>query len=283
LASEPLTREERDELVARLRDIDAQLFPPEGKPEPDDRTEARLRDDYLLRVAEYFDGLPRVVMSACPYCGAELRRSFDPWGVDGLWWGVYPIYAYEEPPACEHFRVLLGALALNSDVVPEVLMEVQPGPEVPFVVPRLLDIEGMVAVVGRLPLETGAVAYPIAYFSRDPVPPIALHQPWRRTMLWFKDERGQGGWTSKNDVWDFELQPHVDSGKLRWVDLAAADGPPEVQRGRPGRPCPFVGLPGERFPQRIDEGEREFLDAPSGGPIDPFGEDGGLGDDVDDE
>src|SRR4051794_38266283 len=56
---------------------------------------------------EYFRRLPRIVMGACPYCGKPLYRSFDALGLDGLWWrsDATP----DEPQACPHFCVLVGA------------------------------------------------------------------------------------------------------------------------------------------------------------------------------
>src|SRR5262245_35434104 len=47
------------------------------------------RQAYAEMVAveeEYFRRLPRVVMAPCPLCGKPLYRSFDPFGLDGLWW-----------------------------------------------------------------------------------------------------------------------------------------------------------------------------------------------------
>jgi hypothetical protein len=35
---------------------------------------------------EYFRRLPRLAMSCCPVCEKPLFRSFDPFGIDGLWW-----------------------------------------------------------------------------------------------------------------------------------------------------------------------------------------------------
>src|SRR5918911_4198066 len=54
---------------------------------------------------EYFERLPRLTMSCCPFCGKPLIRSFDPYGLDGLWWR--PDINTEEIPTCPHFCVLL--------------------------------------------------------------------------------------------------------------------------------------------------------------------------------
>src|SRR5436190_1257232 len=59
---------------------------------------------------EYFSRIPRLAMGACPFCAKPLYRSFDPFGLEGLWWrsDAHP----EEPAACPHFCVLLGAVDL---------------------------------------------------------------------------------------------------------------------------------------------------------------------------
>lgn len=264
-----LTRPERDALVRRIRDLEAGLYPPTEAPQPTEHERDLLRESYYLALGEYFDRLPRVLMSVCPFTGEPLRRAFDPWGLDGFWWHQRPLAKIEEPAAPPTFRVLLGALSLAGRGPSEAVETVMPGPEVPFVVPRLLALPGMVAVVHRLALETGDVAHTIGYFSEEEIPPELLHQHWLRADLWFKDEEGDPGWLIANDAWDFELAPHVAAGALRWV-REGPDGP-EVAGAADG-PCPYAGLEGERRPQAIAGGEREWLEPPSGEPFDPFRE-----------
>lgn len=265
-----LTRGERDALVKRIRELEGRLYPPPDSPQPDDGERDRLRESYYLAMGEYFDRLPRVLMSACPFTGEPLRRAIDPWGLDGFWWHARPLAKIEEPAAPESFRVLLGALHLNGRTPSEAVEGVQPGPEVPFVVPRLLQLPGMVAVVHRLALETGDTVHTIAYHSNEPIPPEFLHQFWLRADFWFKDEDGNPSWLIANDAWDFELAPYVASGQLRWL-REGPDGP--VVAAAADGPCPYLAVPGERRPQSIGRGEREWMDLPSGEPFDPFAAD----------
>ena len=58
--------------------------------------------------AEYFRRLPRLALACCPLCEKPLYRSFDPFGLDGLWWRSDS--EPEEPQACPHFCLLLGAV-----------------------------------------------------------------------------------------------------------------------------------------------------------------------------
>jgi hypothetical protein len=274
-----LTRDERDELVRKAIEADDQRYPPLGQPEPQGRQADYLAEQHFSSVADYFDGLPRITVSACPFCGAALERAFDPWGLDGPWWGKTAVCKFDEPPACEHFQVLLGAVTVDPAGVPaRLVMSGMPGPEVPFVVPRLMDLPGMLAVVGKLEMVCSGPAYPIAFFSTEEIHPGSLHQEWRRTDMWY-DRGGHRLWSVKNDVWDFDLQPFVDDDRLRWVVLDTQlldtqDDPPAVYKASDGHACPFVNLPGERMRQIIFDGGRDLVEPPDGSILNPFEEDG---------
>lgn len=262
--SEPFNRDERNALLARIRDVEAQLYPP-GGPLPPRPLQARLRDTYYALLGEYSDRLPRVVMSVCPFTGAALKRSFDPFGFDGPWWQKDRTFTPEEPAAPPTFQLVLGAVDLRGRKPAEALETVLAGPDAPFVVPRLLGEPGMVAVIHRLEMATGDVAWPIAYFSGEEIPPWRLHQHWTRPELWFKTESGDSSWVIKNDTWDFDLAPWVAKGQLRWV---ASEGAKLVAVGAGN--CPYAGIGGDHLPQELSGGERELGDAPSGEPVEPF-------------
>ncbi len=266
-----LTEKERDTLLRQAIESHKKRFPKKGTPRASRDDFHQISEQFYVAVGEYFDRLPRVVMSACPYCGESVERAFDPWGIDGLWWGINTICSYDEPGACEHFQVLLGALRLGEDaVIPaDMLLSSQPGPEVPFVVPRLLELPHMIAVVGELAMKNGGRAYPLAYYSDSTIEPVDLHQPWCRTEHWFPTAEGEG-WTVATDPWDFDLEPYVQSEQLRWVLLDADESPPRVHRASADGPCPFVGLPGERAKQCISGGSRTVLPLPAGEPAWPF-------------
>ena len=264
--SEPITREERNALVARIAQLSKQLFSPDSRETIAQK--ARLRDTYLHVLGEYTDRLPRIVMSACPFSGAPLKRSFDPFGTDGPWWHKDRTFTPDEPAAPPTFRVLLGALDLHGRVPAESTDAVLAGPDAPFVVPALLEMPGMVAVISRLELATGDIAYPVAYYSQEKIPGSALHQFWTRPELWFTDEKGDKGWTVSNDAWDFELAPWIERAKVRWI--RPGDTKAKVIGPESGEPCPYVGLPGDRMPQVLGGGERVLDDPPDGEPADPF-------------
>ena len=262
-----LTREERDALLERAWELDARLYPRDRATAPKGRAASEIRELYYRVLAEYVDRLPRVPMSVCPFTGEPFVHSFDPFGVDGPWWWQDREVEIEEPVPPPAFKVLLGALALHGREPSEARDPLIPGPEVPFVVPRLLELPGMVAVVSELPLATGDTAYPIAYFSDAEIPPRLLHQPWLQQDLWFEVAPGQSGWLIANDVWDFELAPWLASGKLRWVEKGEE---PRLAEVAAAAHCPFAGLEGSRWPQSIAAGQREFTEPPDGTPINPY-------------
>ena len=262
--SEPFTRQERDALLARIRTVESELYPQDGPP-PHRPAQARLRDTYYALVGEYSDRLPRVVMSVCPFTGAVLKRAFDPFGYDGPWWQKDRTFTPEEPAAPPTFKLILGAVNLGGRKPAEAGETVLAGPDAPFVVPRLLGLPGMVAVIHRIELESGDVAWPIAYFSSEEISPSRFHQHWTRPELWFKTESGSDGWLVKNDPWDFDLAPWIEKGQVRWVASVGT----KLEAVNTGT-CPYVGLPGDHLPQVLSGGERELDEAPSGEPVEPF-------------
>jgi hypothetical protein len=228
-----MTRPERDALLARHRDARrryerAMDTHAAGLDEPgeigiDDTSEIfsdtpayqEARAAYAEMVAleeQYFRGLPRLVMAPCPFCGKPLHRSFDPFGLDGLWWrsDAQP----DEPEPCLHFCLLQGAVKVQAPP-PAADFAVHPGPPRPFVLPRLLRQPGMTAVISRLPIE-GGVAYPIAYFAPRRPPVQGLAAGWGRSNFVYTTQLGEHGWRGADEESDFDLQPWVAAGRLRW-------------------------------------------------------------------
>lgn len=205
----------------------------------------------------YFDSLPLVYLSRCPFCRATLVGQFDPWGFDGFWWQEREMGLAKPPTACEHFRVLRGAVGPGE--VPPVGGEYEAhlGPDVPYVIPAVLELPTMVAVISSFLMENGATAFPIAYFSTESPPPGSLAAPWRKTTYSFRTADGKGAWAVKKDPWDFELEPWIESGRLFWTNQTES----ELLLADPqGSRCPFLDLQGQRLPQII-KGDRLRFDA----------------------
>jgi len=266
--SEPvLSKKTRNALVEEMRIIDGKHYPKNKSKEPSSKESQRLDKLYYSKMGEYFRRLPRLVISKCPFCNKPFKHSFDPWGLNGPWWWTDRLCEVIEPNDCGHFRVLQGAYDLKGRQPNDVKEGVEPGPEIPFVVPRLFKLPSMVAVIGTLGMANGDIAYPIVYFSTAKIAAIDLYKEWGRSEYWFKDDKGNSCWTIPNSKWDFELKPYMQKGKVRFVDLKGGKGASFLS----GKKCaPFMGMKGEHSPQMISWGEMAHGDLPNGEIICPF-------------
>lgn len=277
--SGPLVKAERDSLLARAASLERELYPPEGgPPEPAGAARVRILDTYYQVLHEYGDRLPRVPFSRCPFTQKLVQRSIDPFGLEGPWWHKSCLVEIEEPAAPAAFKLVLGSLDLRGRAPEEAKADVIPGPEAPFVVPRLLKLPGMCAVISRLSLEHGDIAHIIAYFSQEKILFQRLHQPWLRQDLWFPNESGGTSWLTMNDPYDFALAPWIESGQVKWI--APDDTGMLLQTGLAY--CPYLDLPGDPHPQLLSGGQRLQLKIPDGSGVDPF-EDPGEGSDEGDQ
>jgi len=199
----------------------------------------------------YFQQLPRLPLATCPHCQKPLYRCFDPFGLDGLFWK--PDSQPEDPTPCPHFCLLQGAVTLgDSQYAPD--FDVQPGPGVPFVLPRLMVMEGMEVVISELMLAGGARAFPIAYFAPRRPPAQSLAASWSRPNLVYSTQLGVHGWRRSDEPvgnleveeLDYELGPWLERGQLRWCEPGA-----DRTRISAAVACPFINLPGVRQPQQL--------------------------------
>jgi hypothetical protein len=145
--------------------------------------------------------------------------------------------------------------------------EVFPGPEIPFVYPRLLDLPGVVAVISSLAMENGYLAYPIGYFAERRPPGKQLVAGWRRTQHHWDDQLGGSGFRCENDKWDFDLQPWLHQGKVRWT---APGSDRTTLSNEPWGRCPFLDLPGEHMAVGIYQDKFDYDDPPDGSYVSPY-------------
>lgn len=214
--------------------------------------------------AAYYERLPRMALATCPYCEQPFLHSIDPFGFDGFWWFEAP--AAREPRACPHVCVLRGAVRLNRTRIRGGAEEVRSGPEVPYVIPRLLEFTGMVMVIGELPLDGGHTAYPLVYFAERRPPADELTSEWARETYHYRTAAGASGWRVANDPWEFDLQPWIAAGKLRW----AATGSENRTLASPTTACPYLNLPGERQEMIVVGNEARGVGVPDGQPFFPL-------------
>jgi hypothetical protein len=213
-----------------------------------DRTRETGKDatrELILLEEEYLKSVPRVAVARCPFTGAELVRSVDTRGLDGLWWRYdNPVRPLEEP--LPTFFALTGAVKLAEvEVIPFLC---KPGPEVPFVIPRLLEQQSISAVISELGIGAHR-GFAISYFA-DPTP-----EALTRFNDWGTDHyETPDGWASMaEDVepLDFDLAPWISSTKLAWI----APGDRDLSLRHDLADCPYLGLQGHRSFVRIQAGK----------------------------
>jgi hypothetical protein len=268
--SAPLTKRARDQLLAGISEIQAKFREvARTKPQPLATIRSGLSKQKAELLLQYFVQLPRHAFGRCPVCNVLLEQAFDPWGLDGFWWQEQLSGSCPKPSACEHFRVLTGALNLNGKPPLGGEAESYPGPEVPYVIPKVLELPGMVAVISSIPMTNGYTAYPISYFSQDQPPTSALANPWTKRSCNFTDASGEPVFTYKTDPWDFELLPWIVKGRVKWIEPG---DPQNVLKSGPAERCPFIDLKGLRLQQVIKNGQRSTKPTPHREVINPFSE-----------
>lgn len=220
-----------------------------------------------MYLEEYYRRLPRMTLSRCPFTGEPLVRAFDPWGMDGFWWQHDKLRIIDEPAAPNTFQLLQGAVSLNGFPPRGGKGEAVIGPDAPFVIPRIMSREGMVAVISSIAMENGYTAYPIVYYSETKPEPGSLTQGWREQTYSYVDSAGSNSWRIDAHPWDFRLGPWVQSRRVRWID----PGDPQlvVQSGY-WSDFPYKDLSARRERQTLIEDRLLLSPPPNGEEFRPF-------------
>jgi hypothetical protein len=265
-----MSKDARDLLLGSVRELRAKIRAgAKERPKMSYEVRSQLSKKIGELLDQYFARLPRFAFGRCPVCNSLLDQVFDPWGLDGFWWQEDLNGRCPEPSACEHFRVLTGALNLNGQPPRGGEVESYPGPEVPYVIPKVLELPSMVAVISSLPMNNGYTAYPISYFSREKPPSTALANPWTKTSCSFTAPNGASGFMYKTDPWDFELLPWVVKSKVQWIDPG---DPRNILKAGPVEKFPYGKLQGLRLQQVIKNDKRFTKSPPHNEVINPFSE-----------
>ena len=221
---------------------------------------------------EYADRLPRRIFSRCPITAQLFKSPIDPYGFDGPFWAAKKPFKIEQATPPSTYQVHLGAMQLRGRKSPEKgNFHIIPGPDVPFVIPALMQMTGMQAVISSFDLEVSVTCYIIAYFSETRFHLGELHSPWLKSEHWFTNDQGRQSWTICNDPWDFELAPYLRARTLHWIDPGAPTWTVRTVQSDP-KECPYLDMPGIKRPQVIVRDHRgvQHLDLPDGSSTNPF-------------
>ncbi len=203
----------------------------------------------------YTDGLPRLPLSRCPLCGAEQRISFDPLGIDGLWW------SNDEParPAapegyCAHWLAQCGALYFVQPL-PKSPLLVCPGPAAPYVIAPLLGSDQVYAVLSSWVAGLQRI-FMLEYFEPEPNFNRPLYAVWPTNIR--PPGVGRASLAVSDIVtdfgvqdFDFNLAPWITRQKLFWI--APDDTGCTLRKGLEG--CPYLNLAGTHEMQYLQNGE----------------------------
>jgi hypothetical protein len=202
-------------------------------------------------ISEYETKLPRIPLSRCPFSGEIFTLAIDTFDLDGPWWnaeaGARPVEA-----SLPSLFTYTGAIQLEEDV-PQTPFLCKPGPEVPFVVPRLLAEPDIKAVISTLKIKK-YTAYCIAYFS-EPTPFDLLRVNHWGLNYYTAEHPDLSGYQSKSfeteQEYDFDLKPWIKAGKLLWIDTDDANLILHSTLSR----FPYADLPGRKYPVGLFNGK----------------------------
>lgn len=201
-------------------------------------------------IAEYWNLVPAVTLSRCPFCQKDLARLFDPVDLTGFWWMDRTRRPRQEPPCCEHFCLLLGAVNFNGLAPRGGLFECRPGPDMPFVIARILEMPTMTAVVSCVPLQCGYSAYPVVYFSQTPPKIRSLTQSWSQKEYRTTLQDGRSAWDITQEVYDYDLSPWIKQEKVRWFHEGTLNAPSQAY--------PFANISGKARAQILIDNQLRY-------------------------
>lgn len=264
-----LTRKERDVLILAMDQMTMDMYGPGNEKRSTKYLQSlkKKRDRLMHR---YLTGLPILNIGRCPFCGKIATKSVDTFGLDSPWWDLF---GKDLPPkACPHFLVMLGALNLHGQIpeeaAPELIDEIYPGPEVPFLVPRLMNLSGMQCILfSTRIIQDKYTVFFMTYFADPPAPPEQGHQPWLRNQFTYTDAKGNFFWNTRNDVWDFEIKNWLSCQPPRVGWIRPDDSEMKIVRS-PLSACPYLNVQGRRKPLSIQQGKVYELPLPDGKPFD---------------
>ncbi|MBT9130901.1 MAG: hypothetical protein DDT42_01313 [candidate division WS2 bacterium] len=214
-------------------------------------------DEEIYQLGEtYRNSLPDLAISRCPFTGQVLNYYIDNEGLDGLWWNFYdPVR--KDTPAMETFLTLTGAMKINQPLDnTDFLVEV--GPEIPYVLPELLNDENTLAVLSSFKIGVHT-AFVVVYFSKKPSSVILRPDEWSTDRYYYQDENGEVVWSQADEIMkikDFDLVPWIEAGKLFWI----LPEDRELNLRADVRQCPYIGLTGNKNTQIIQNGELSELE-----------------------
>lgn len=263
-----LSRDQRHRIVDEMIRIKAKAYDFSNSLSMPERD--ALDDRAVLLQKEYTDQLPLHAISRCPHCDEPFEIAADFYGLNGPFWREFGVERFGK--SCPHMLAYLGALNYH-DHVPTAdacgpVNEIHSGPEVPYLVPRLMALEGMKCVVSSLRIVDDCyTAYLMTYFADPPAAPSDGHQNWLRQYHTYVNSAGHRINHIRTDPWDFDVLGWMRRapGSVLWI----APGDDTLTLHTSTDDFPYDGLPGRRHPLVLRRGNLRGDQLPDGSPAEP--------------
>lgn len=247
---------ERKELLERIFRLSAQYDQAAMEETYKQEYLEQLSDEMFALADKYLALVPERQLSRCPFTGEIFNFPIDHYGLDGLWWNNERPMRPSAAPIKTYFA-LDGAVKLESQVE-QFPFICAPGPDVPYVIPRILEYVQVKAVISSF--KVGAhTAYAVVYFADPPLDSVMRVNEWGANYYWepgtpFPEFLSPGQriqLTPDPSEWDFSFAPWIKAGKLLWI----APGDEEMVLRSTIYDCPYLDLPGSRKPKYIQNGK----------------------------
>ncbi|WP_369636528.1 hypothetical protein [Nocardia sp. JMUB6875] len=201
----------------------------------------------------YMEWLPEVPVARSPFTDELTTWPIDTVDLDGWFWNWANPIRRRKSVVPADWLAMGGAMRLVEPLTPLPFDFCMPGPDVPYVVPRLLNLPETRAVLSQVVIghHTG---WTITYFTTRRPHRFPLENLWGSQEYDIYDDSGHWrAWSEHpQDLaeYSFDLRPWLEAGKLLWV----APGDPAAALRSGAADCPYLDLPGHRRMQMISEG-----------------------------
>ena len=268
--SNPMTvyassKERYESLYKRYKTLQLELQKPRDIREPEEIKESLYEgmQEWLARKMDaernFQTVRPQVKIAICPFCRTEVWQQVGLFTLSDSFWYEHESNGRHIPSSsiCDHLFCITGALGLNGHEPTEQYSPpdaqgsyLRMAAEVPFVLPRLLDL-GLTAVLHAIPIAEKYTAYPITYFTPSP---IAQHEhfctPWAAERFTGKMPDGSVFTGTRSDKQEYDLSDALVKEQLLWLDPRKQNKLISVQKTE----CPYQDVNGRQHPYKIENG-----------------------------
>jgi|JI9StandDraft_1071089.scaffolds.fasta_scaffold44707_2 hypothetical protein len=189
---------------------------------------------YHLRTQEFSRLIaapsPDVLVAICPYCARKIwaRIKHGVFTLNASFW----VMEYDDGKTvtddskCEHLFVMDGALNLNNQPIPEKISafsfirhKIYMGAEVPFIKPRILDKEGVIAVIHSVSIAEKYIGFPVTYFSKNFISQSEFATGWAREEYVARDQIVSSATFvgERREPQEYDLEKWIEQKKVLWL------------------------------------------------------------------